>query len=58
MKKFKYNLQFLSTSNIEESLATLGNQGWELVGVVPQGEATLKNGRREFYYTVFLKQEF
>jgi len=57
MKKFKYNLQFLSASNIEETLGVLGNQGWELVSVMSSGEAVLKNGRKEFYYTVFLKQE-
>jgi hypothetical protein len=58
MKKFKYNLQFISTSNAEETLGVLGNEGWELVSVVPSGEATLKNGRKEFYYSVFFKQEY
>ncbi|OGZ19482.1 MAG: hypothetical protein A2494_01785 [Candidatus Lloydbacteria bacterium RIFOXYC12_FULL_46_25] len=57
MKKFKYNLQFLSSTNIEETLATLGYQGWEIASVVSHEAVTLKNGRREFPYTVFLKQE-
>lgn len=58
MKKYKYNLQFLSSETIEENLATLGWQGWEIVGVTSHGGAvTLKNGGKVFYYTVFLKQE-
>jgi hypothetical protein len=57
MKRFEYNLQFLSTDNVEYELRALGNQGWEVVSVVSSGQGVLKNGVKVFYYTVFLKKE-
>lgn len=58
MKKFEYKLQAVYSSDIEETLAILGNQGWELVSVVLLGEHNLKNGRKDFFFSTFLKKEY
>ncbi len=57
MKKFEYKLQAVYSSDIEETLATLGGQGWELVSVVLLGEHSLKNGKKDFFFSIFLKKE-
>lgn len=57
MKKFEYKLQAVNSSDIEEILATLGSQGWELVSVVLLKEQTLKNGTKDFFFSIFLKKE-
>jgi trans-2-enoyl-CoA reductase len=57
MKKFQYKVQGLYSSDMEETLAVLGGQGWELVSVVSHGEHTLKNGRKDVFLSIYLKQE-
>jgi len=57
MKKIEYKVQALYSSEIEETLTNLGNQGWELVSVVSLGEHTLMNGRRDFFLSIYLKKE-
>jgi trans-2-enoyl-CoA reductase len=57
MKKFEYNIHAVHSADIEDTLATLGSQGWELVSVVLLREQILKNGSTDFFFSIFLKKE-